>query len=38
MAEVTAAESPTAQIMKTLGAGSGINITELAQNLTDVVK
>ena len=38
MAEVTAADSPTAQIMKTLGAGSGINITELAQNLTDVDK
>jgi hypothetical protein len=36
MAEVAATESVTAQIMTTLGAGSGLNITKLAEDLTSV--
>ena len=38
MAEVAGSDSVTAQIMTTLGAGSGLNITKLAQDLTDVEK
>ena len=38
MAEVAATESVTAQIMTTLGAGSGLDITKLATDLTAVEK
>ena len=38
MAEVAGSDTVTAQIMTTLGAGSGLNITKLAQDLTDVEK
>ncbi len=38
MAEVAATESVTSQIMTTLGAGSGLDITKLATDLTSIEK